>query len=411
MSGALAVKSEIGRLRKVLLHRPGEELSRIIPETMEDLLFDEIPHLTVAQAEHDAFANALRKEGVEVVYTADLAAAAIKSSEEAKREFVNELVADSGVFVGKYKDALVEYFLSFDEENIIKKAMHGLTLAEVGTNIFGASKRLGALKPTEVQFITHPMPNLYFARDPMATIGNGVAISHMRYAARNRETIFTKYIFRHHPDYAFKTKFYYKKHWAFPLEGGDILNLSDKVLAIGVSQRTYPGAIEFLAQSIFADEEATIDTILLFEIPKERFCMHLDTIFTQIDHDKFVLYAQTMLNIRPHHAIKKQADGGFAVETSDLPLDKFLAKHLGLDRVELIPCGGDDPLAAAREQWNDAANTLAVAPGVIVCYNRNEITNEILRQKGIAVLEVPSAELSRGRGGPRCMSMPLVRDE
>jgi len=254
------------------------------------------------------------------------------------------------------------------------------------------------------------MPNLYFARDPMATIGNGVAISHMRFAARNRETIFTKYIFRHHPDYAYKTKFYYKKHWAFPLEGGDILNLSDKVLAIGVSQRTYPAAIEFLAQSIFADDEATIDTILVFQIPNERFCMHLDTIFTQVDHNKFVLYAETMLNIRPHHVIKKKEGGDYAVEECDLPLDKFLAKYLELDTVELIRCGGNDSLAAAREQWNDAANTLAVAPGVVVCYNRNEITNEIMRNKGITVLEVPSAELSRGRGGPRCMSMPLIRE-
>ncbi|MCL2575816.1 MAG: arginine deiminase [Defluviitaleaceae bacterium] len=410
MNNALSVKSEIGKLRKVLLHRPSEELSRIIPDTMEDLLFDEIPHLTVARAEHDVFADVLRGQGVEVVYTADLATQALKSNVKVKYDFVSELVADSGVFVGKYKDALVEYFLGFDEETIIKKAMHGLTLAEVGADIFGKDKKLGALKPSEMQFITHPMPNLYFARDPMATIGNGVAISHMRFAARNRETIFTKYIFRHHPDYAYKTKFYYKKHWAFPLEGGDILNLSDKVLAIGVSQRTYPAAIEFLAQSIFADDEATIDTILVFQIPNERFCMHLDTIFTQVDHNKFVLYAETMLNIRPHHVIKKKEGGDYAVEECDLPLDKFLAKYLELDTVELIRCGGNDSLAAAREQWNDAANTLAVAPGVVVCYNRNEITNEIMRNKGITVLEVPSAELSRGRGGPRCMSMPLIRE-
>jgi arginine deiminase len=165
-----------------------------------------------------------------------------------------------------------------------------------------------------------------------------------------------------------------------------------------------------LAHSIFADPDARIDTILAFEIPKQHNCMHLDTIFTRVDHDKFLLYTDIMLKIPPVYVLSKTEPGEFKVKACDMPLKDLLEKYLNIDKAELIPCGGNDALAAAREQWNAAANTLALAPGVVICYNRNEISNNLLREKGVTVLEIPSSELSRGRGGPRCMSMPIIRD-
>ncbi|MDR2168378.1 MAG: arginine deiminase [Clostridiales bacterium] len=408
MDKAIQVKSEIGQLRQVLVHRPGAELSGVIPDARADLLFDDTPHLAMAQKEHDAFVEVLREQGVTVFYTADLAARALESRGDVKAKFVSELIDESGVFVGRYKEALSEYFMGLGEDELIEKAACGVSLTDVGFGLFGAG--LSRLKSPESQFITRPMPNLYFARDPMATIGNGVAISHMRYPARNRETIFTKFIFEHHPDFKGKTKFYYKKHWPFSLEGGDILNLSANVVAVGISQRTYPAAIDALAQVIFSDAEAEINTILAFEIPKQHNCMHLDTIFTNVDHGKFLIYENIMLNLPSAYVLRRREAGEFSVEVSPLPLAQLLAKELELDNVKLIPCGGNAAATAAREQWNAAANTLAIAPGVVICYNRNDITNKILRENGVEVLEIPSSELSRGRGGPRCMSMPLIRD-
>ena len=407
MTKAISVKSEIGRLEKVLVHRPGGELARIIPEAMGELLFDDIPHLSTAQKDHDSFVEVLRTQGVDVLYMADLAAAALRDNDEAKTLFVSELM-DQSDFSEGYKDALVAYFMGLGEDEIVRKAIEGITLNELGYGLFGGG--LSRLKSPEAQFILYPMPNLYFQRDPMASIGNGVAISHMHYPVRNRETIFAKYIFRYHPDFKDNTKFYYKKHWPFAIEGGDILNLSDKVLAIGISERTHPSAIDTLAKTIFSDEDATIDTILAMEIPKKHNCMHLDTIFTQIDHNKFLNYENIMLNIPTFYILKKTEHGKFVVEESRRFLGEVLQRYLELDSVNLIPLGGGDSIAAAREQWNAAANTLAVAPGVVICYDRNDITNQSLRDSGVTVLQIPSSELSRGRGGPRCMSMPLIRE-
>ena len=408
MDSAVRVRSEIGNLKTVLVHRPGGELSRIIPDNMEDLLFDEIPFLAQAQQEHDAFAQTLREQGAKVLYISDLVEETLKISPAAKDSFVSELIDQNGVFAGRFKEALTEYFSDLSTEAIVKKSIEGLTLGEARFDIFKSG--LSQLKPIDNEFIINPLPNLYFARDPAASIGGGVAISHVHYPVRNRETIFTRYIFEFHPNFANKTKFYYKRIWPFSIEGGDILNLSEKVVAVGISQRTSAAAIELLAQTIFTDPSSCVETVLLIEIPKQRNCMHLDTIFTQVDHDKFVIYAETMLSLPTSYVLKRTGLGKFSAHSENLPLDKLLSKYLELPAVELIKCGGEDSMTAAREQWSDGANTLAVAPGVVICYNRNTVTNEILDKKGIKVLEVPSSELSLGRGGPRCMSMPVYRD-
>lgn len=406
MSKAIQVKSEIGKLRKVLLHRPGRELEQLSPGSLEDLLFDDIPYLKVAQQEHDEFASVLKANDIEVVYLADLAAEALKTSENAKVRFVDELIQQSGDVAFTYKMELTDYFLGKSEEDIVEEAIVGLTMSQFGAD----SGPLSRLVSDDSEFIIHPMPNLYFTRDPFASVGNRVAQSHMRHQIRHRETLFNKYIFKYHPDFADKVKLYYKNHWPFSIEGGDILNFNEKVVAVGLSLRTTAKAIEIFAKNLFRDEDSKAEIVLAVEIPKARAYMHLDTVFTQVDHDKFTIYSGIQKDMQVY-VLKKIADNGeYVAESHRMSLEQILEKYLEIDKAHLIQCGGSDPVASAREQWNDAANTLAIAPGVVVCYNRNSITNARLREEGVTVLEISSSELSRGRGGPRCMSMPLIRD-
>ena len=255
-----------------------------------------------------------------------------------------------------------------------------------------------------------PIPNLYFTRDPFACIGRGVSLNHMFTDTRNRETLYGDYVLRHHPDYAGQVPLYYTPDQYFWIEGGDILNLSRRVLGVGISQRTQPEAIEQLASAIFADESSEIDTVLAFEIPSTRAFMHLDTVFTQVDVDKFTVHPGILGTLRIFE-LTGRGQGKLTTREVSGPLEQVLAGYLGLDRVQLIRCGGSSQIAAEREQWNDGSNTLCIAPGVVVVYDRNYVTNQILEDSGIRVLKMPSAELSRGRGGPRCMSMPLWRDE
>ena len=408
MAQTINVKNEIGKLRRVLLHRPGLELEQLSPASLADLLFDDIPYLEVAQQEHDEFANTLRENDVEVLYLADLAAQALATGASVKQKFVEELITSSGGMAEHYQHELLNFFMEKDEAAIISQAMVGVTASAINSY---ASGPLCSLLSSDGDFLMDPMPNLYFTRDPFASVGNRVVHSHMRYAARHRETIFSKYIFNHHPDFKDQVKFYYKNHWPFYIEGGDILNFSEKVVAIGLSQRTYPQAIEIFAKNLFRDEDSKAETLLVFDIPNVRAYMHLDTVFTQVTHDKFTIYAGIQKDMTVYALTKTSANGDYKAESYTMPLDQILAKYLGLDKVMLIPCGGNDTIASAREQWNDAANTLAIAPGVVVCYNRNNITNRRLRDEGITVLEIASSEISRGRGGPRCMSMPFLRDD
>ena len=252
------------------------------------------------------------------------------------------------------------------------------------------------------------MPNLYFTRDPFAMIGNGVSINRMYSVTRNRETIYGDYIFKYHPDFA-GTPTYYDRNDTFHIEGGDILNINEHVLAIGISQRTEPDAIDAIAHNVFNDETSTIDTILAFNIPSSRAFMHLDTVFTQIDYDKFTIHPGIMGPLTVFE-ITPDGKGGTKIRERNEDLEKVLSEYVG-QPVKLIPCGGGDRIAAEREQWNDGSNTLCVRPGTVVVYQRNNVTNDVLYKEGLDLLVVPSAELSRGRGGPRCMSMPFWRED
>ena len=400
------VKSEIGNLKKVILHRPGDELLNLTPSTLEELLFDDIPFLPVAQEEHDAFANILRGEGVEVVYLEDLMAEVLDAKPELRKQFLDQWIYEAGIRTDMYHDIITDYIESNYPGNkeMVMKTMAGINLQELPQK---DTHLLVDMVSDRCKLVCAPMPNLYFTRDPFAMIGNGVSINRMYSQTRNRETIYGDYIFKYHPDFV-GTPEYYHRDMTFHIEGGDILNINEHVLAIGISQRTEPDAIDAIAHNVFNDETSTIDTILAFNIPSSRAFMHLDTVFTQIDYDKFTIHPGIMGPLTVFE-ITPDGKGGTKIRERNEDLEKVLSEYVG-QAVKLIPCGGGDRIAAEREQWNDGSNTLCVRPGTVVVYQRNNVTNDVLYKNGINCLVMPSAELSRGRGGPRCMSMPAWRE-
>ena len=400
------VKSEIKPLKRVLLHRPGNELLNLTPNTLEELLFDDIPFLKVAQEEHDAFAQALRDNGVEVVYLEDLMTEVLDQNPDVRETFLKQFIEEAGIRTDRYQKIIFDYLNDNYPENkdLVLKTMEGINLTELHTD---KSNSLVDLVSEASKMVVAPMPNLYFTRDNFAMIGNGVSINRMYSVTRNRETIYGEYIFKYHPDFKDVPQ-YYSRYNTFHIEGGDILNINDHVLAVGISQRTEPDAIDALAHNIFNDETSPIDTILAFNIPNSRAFMHLDTVFTQIDTDKFTIHPGIM---GPLTVFEITAEGdGIKVKEVNGTLESILETYVG-HPVELIPCGGGDRIAAEREQWNDGSNTLCIAPGTVCVYERNDVTNKVLEEKGIKLIVIPSAELSRGRGGPRCMSMPIWRED
>ena len=401
------VKSEIQPLKRVLLHRPGRELLNLTPGTLDELLFDDIPFLRVAQAEHDAFAQALRDAGVEVLYLERLMAEVLDARPDLREPFLRQYAAESGIRTERYRTYVYDYLQGSYADNfeLVLKTMEGVNLPELDIE---PTNSLFERVFTTYHMVVPPMPNLYFTRDPFATIGTGVSINRMYSVTRNRETIYGDYIFRYHPDFAGTTR-YYERDEVFHIEGGDILNISGSTLAVGISQRTETDAIEQLACNLFADPACSIDVVLAFRIPSSRAFMHLDTVFTQVDYDKFTVHPGILGPLQVFELTPDGA-GGADVHEIDDTLEHVLERSLGCP-VDLIPCGAGDRIAAEREQWNDGSNTLCIAPGRIVVYERNDVTNAELRRRGLDVIEIPSSELSRGRGGPRCMSMPLWRED
>lgn len=407
------VTSEIKPLKKVLLHRPGKELLNLTPDTLGDLLFDDIPHLPAAQKEHEEFVHILRENGVEVVFLEDLMAEVLDLDEKIREKFIRQFIYEAGIRTPKYKNLVFEYLDSFrNNKELVLKTMEGIQIFELDRRKREVEKSLVDLVSEESDFLAAPMPNLYFTRDNFASIGHGISLNKMYSLTRNRETIYAEYIFNYHPDYKNVDK-YYDRYLSHHVEGGDILNLNEHILAIGISQRTTAEAIDQLSKNLFRDPDCMIDTILAFSIPSTRAFMHLDTVFTQIDYDKFTYHPGIMDTLQVFEITEgddPDSDEDLNVKEINDSLENILRRYLNRD-ITLIPCAGGDKVAAEREQWNDASNTLCIAPGVVIVYDRNDVTNQTLREQGLRVLELHGAELSRGRGGPRCMSMPLERED
>ncbi len=405
MKSFINVTSEIGKLNKVILHRPGREIENLVPNLLEKLLFDDIPYLEVARKEHDIFAKILRENDVEVLYLEELATDALKDN-EIKKIFLQQFLKESHISNIEIYKSLYTYLMSKPTKEMIDILMAGVRKNEIDVKEMHS---LRGLIENQYPFYLDPMPNLYFTRDPGASIGNGITINTMQTEARRRETMFLEYIHKYHNSFKEQeVPLWYNRNLPNNIEGGDELILSATTLAIGCSQRTSPEAIEVVARNLF-NKHTSFEKVLVFEIPACRAFMHLDTVFTMVDYDKFTIHPgiEGPLNV---FEITKDVDGELSIKQEKDVLQNILKSALELPSVELIRCGGGDSIVAAREQWNDGSNTLAIAPGKVITYERNYITNEILSKRGVTVLTMPSAELSRGRGGPRCMSMPLNRD-
>jgi len=392
------VDSEVGPLRSVLLHRPGGELTRLTPRNNDQLLFDSIPWVGRAQEEHDAFAEVLAGRGVEVLLLADVLGEAL-SDPRAHAAGVHAAV-DERRLGTELADALRSHLSGLDADTLRETLMSGMTFEELPASE-GAS--LVRRMHHAHDFVVDPLPNLLFTRDSSAWIGDRVAISSLAMPARRRETELLDIAYAYHPRFRAASRAY-GAHSA-PVEGGDVLLLAPGVLAVGVGERTTAAGAESLARSVFADGLA--HTVLAVPIAQNRATMHLDTVCTMIGPDAVVMYplARDSLVAYP---MRPGDDGTLRVDGPSPFLDAA-AEAMGIDRLHVIDTGLD-PVTAEREQWDDGNNTLALAPDVVVGYERNVETNARLEEAGIEVLAIAGSELGSGRGGPRCMSCPIARD-
>lgn len=394
---AAGVRSEVGRLRTVMLHRPGNELRRLTPRNNDALLFDGLPWVDRAQAEHDAFADVLRSRGVEVLYLSELLIATL-ADPDARQVAIAHTMTDL-----RLGDTLRRYLsdLLGDQgpDELAEILMAGLRNDEVASD---TGSLVAALHAPD-DFLIDPLPNLLFTRDSSVWVGDRATVTALAMPARRRETQLTELIYQFHPRFAATERIH---GWDKELlEGGDVLALAEGVLAVGVGERTRPAGAERLARTAF--NEGLAHTVLAVPIDQDRATMHLDTICTMVDADAVVMYPNVAHRLTAV-TIKPDEDGDLAIEPPE-PFVVAAARAMGIDQLRLIDTGLD-PVTAEREQWDDGNNTLAIEPRVAIAYERNVETNDRLAAAGIEVIPIAGSELGSGRGGPRCMSCPISRD-
>ena len=405
MKPFVQLSSEIGRLNTVILHRPGLELEHLIPPYLEYMLSEDTPHVATAGKEHDAFAKLLRQNGTQVLYLSDLFLEVLQE-ETVRKTFIEEYAEKSQIASNDLKKAVQEYLSSMTPQQLRDIVLRGIMKRDL---ISRTTQALPLTIEEEYPFITDPLCGIYFTRDIGVCIGNGMLVSSMSMPFRQRETLLVQYIWQYHPLFRRdQTPKWYDNQLGYGIEGGDVLILSDKVLAIGYSERTSLGAVEALAHNLFRQG---YEKILLFHLPKNRRFMHLDVLFTMVDKHKFLITPALASGQFAIYELTLGLNGLIKAVHRTEPVKEILAKALGLDEITFISVGGGDVIFAPREHWNMGSNVLTIAPGKVVAYDRNDVTNEQLVRHGVEVLTFSGCELSRGRGGPRCMSMPIHREK
>lgn len=396
----MGTNSEVGALRVAILHRPGDELRRLHPGNNDQLLFDGLPWVSRAQDEHDEFVELLRSRGVEVLLLLELLTEALAHSGAARMQGVAAAV-DTRRLGMPLAQGLSAYLRALEPAALAHVLTAGMTFNELPADT-RSDVSLVLRMHHGADFVIEPLPNLVFTRDSSIWIGPRVVIPSLALRARVREASLTDIIYAHHPRFTGVRRAYESR--TAPVEGGDVLLLAPGVIAVGVGERTTPAGAEALARSLFDDDLA--HTVLAVPIAQKRAQMHLDTVCTMVDTDKMVMYANVVDSLSAF-IIRRTPD---AVMISDsAAFVDAAASAMGIDKLHVIDTGRD-PVVAEREQWDDGNNTLALAPGVVVAYERNVQTNARMRDAGIEVLTIAGSELGTGRGGPRCMSCPAARD-